>query len=278
MLLVTGLLTLADAGAALSLDARRNGSRSHVRGWPERLLRLQLSIVYGFAALAKVNAAFLSGSVVASYLRREGLLAVPAEWRSQEPMMVLSLLAICSEAFLAIALWMPRWRPAAMVVGLGLHIFISAWLSPTYALTVFSLLMLPLLIVFLDVQPASRVVVWDDACSFCAGWVRWLARLDWLGGVRFVPRSQLAMEDLPVTQEAAAEALQLVVRGRTYSGFRAVGRVAEILPVSYLWAPLLRLPPIAAIGDRVYRRVAARRLCSISARTALIKELDAAGK
>ena len=189
MLPVAALLTVADSGAAVSLDARRAGERDWVPGWPVWLLCAQISIVYAFAALAKLNPDFLSGSVVASYLRRDGLLAVPAAWRSLEPMLVMSLFAICSEAFLAFALWIPRWRPAALVVGLGLHLFIAGFLVPTGPLFVFSLLMLPLYLLFLDVAPEARVVVWDDGCGFCATWVRWFRRLDWMHALRFVPRS-----------------------------------------------------------------------------------------
>jgi predicted DCC family thiol-disulfide oxidoreductase YuxK/uncharacterized membrane protein YphA (DoxX/SURF4 family) len=264
MLPVAALLTVADSGAALSLDARRTGARDWVPGWPVWLLCAQVSIVYGFAALAKLNPDFMSGSVVAAYLRREGLLAVPDAWRSLEPMLILSLVAICSEAFLAFALWMPRWRPAAMVVGLGLHLFIAAWLSPTSSLLVFSLLMLPLYLLFLDAGPEGRVVVWDDGCGFCATWVAWFRRLDWMHALRFVPRSQLAAASLPVSEDAAARALQTVLSGgRVCGGFAAVTRVGEILPVSYLWAPVLRLPPIALLGEAVYRRVAESRRCEL---------------
>jgi predicted DCC family thiol-disulfide oxidoreductase YuxK len=262
MVIVAGLLTAADSGAAISLDALQRGSRESVPSWPVWLLRAQVSIVYGFAALSKVNLTYLSGSVVASYLRREGPLAVPEAWRSIEPMMVLAILSICLEAFVAVGLWLPRWRPAALVAGLMLHIGISAWLSPTFQITVFSLLMLPLYLVFLETRP-ERVVVWDDGCGFCGTWVRWFRRLDWLRALRFVPRSQLASAGVPVSEDAAARALQLVTPRRVRGGFAAVTGVAELLPISFLWAPLLRLPPVAAIGDRVYQRVAARRLCDI---------------
>jgi predicted DCC family thiol-disulfide oxidoreductase YuxK len=263
MFLAAGLLTLADSGAALSLDARRRGEREAVPAWPVWLLKVQVSIVYGYAALAKLNLDFLAGSVVASYLRREGPLAVPADWRFVQPMMVLALLAICAEAFIAASLWSARWRPAGLVVALGLHVFISGWLEPTDALLVFSLLMLPLLILFLDAAPGSRVLVWDDGCGFCVGWVRWFRRLDWLAVLRLVPRSQLAESGVPVSEEAALEALQLVTPRRVHSGFAAVERVAELLPIGFFWAPVLRLPPIAAVGSRIYRRVAARRLCNV---------------
>lgn len=264
MMPVAALLTVADSGAAISLDAVRKGGRDWVPGWPVFLLCAQICFVYGFAALAKLNPDFISGSVVASYLRRDGLLAIPSAWRSLEPMLVLSLLAILSEAFLALALWTPRWRPAAMVVGLGLHVFIAGWLSPTVSLIVFSLLMLPLYLVFLDAAPQARTVVWDDGCGFCATWVSWFRRLDWMHALRFIPRSELAQADLPVSEDAAARALQVVLpTGAVRGGFAAVTRVAEVLPVSYLWAPILRLPPIAMVGEAVYRRVAERRRCEL---------------
>lgn len=262
MVLVTGLLTAGDAGAALSVDAIRDGERSPGAGWPRTLLRAQVSIVYGFAALSKVNLTYLSGSVVASYLRREGPLAVPAEWRTVEPMMVLAILAICLEGFVAIGLWLPRWRAAAIVAGLLLHVGITAWLSPTYQIAVFSLLMLPLFVLFLDTTP-ERVVVWDDGCGFCAGWVRWFRRLDWLRVLRFVPRSELAGAGLPVGEDDAARALQLIGPRRVRTGFSAVVGIAELLPVSFLWAPVFRVPGIRAIGDSVYARVAARRACAV---------------
>jgi predicted DCC family thiol-disulfide oxidoreductase YuxK len=263
-----GLLTLADSSAAISLDARREGERSTVTAWPVWLLRMQVSIVYAFTALAKLNPDFLSGSVVASYLRRSGPLAVPDAWRSFEPMFILSLLAVGAEAFLVFALWPKRWRPAGFVVGLGLHLFITIWLDPPFQLLAFSILMLSLYLVFLPTAPGQRVVVWDDGCGFCATWVRWFRRLDWLRALRFVSRSELAGSGLPVTEEAAARALQLVTPRRVHGGFAAVARIAEVLPVSFLWAPLLRLRPVAAIGEAVYRRVALRRSCALPDRPA----------
>jgi len=263
IVLVCGLLTVADCGAALSVDALRRGNQDEISGWPIWLLRLQVSLVYGYAALSKLNPDFLSGSVVASELRRAGPLAVPDAWRFAEPMLVLSVLAIATEAFLSVALWSRPWRPMALVVALGLHLSITVWLDPFYQLLVFSLVTLPLLILFLDATPASRVVVWDDGCGFCAAWVRWFRRLDWLAALRFVPRSELAASGVEVSQDAAARALQVVHGRRVHGGFAAVGRVLEILPVSFLWAPLLRLPPIAWVGERAYRRVAQRRSCEL---------------
>jgi predicted DCC family thiol-disulfide oxidoreductase YuxK len=181
-------------------------------------------------------------------------------------MLVLSVVGIFSEAFLAVAPWSRRWRPAAFALGLGLHIGITGWLLSTTSLFVFSILMFFLFVLFLHLPPGGRVVVWDDGCGFCATWVRWFRRLDWTRALRFVPRSELPESGLQVSEAAAAEALQLVSpSGVVRSGFSAVVGVAEVLPISFLWAPVFRLPPLAAVGSRVYRRVAARRTCPMPA-------------
>jgi predicted DCC family thiol-disulfide oxidoreductase YuxK len=278
MTVVAGLLCIGDSGAALSLDARRGGARTDVPAWPVLLLKLQISVVYGYAALSKLNPDFLSGSVVASYLRRDGPLALPADWRSVEPMLVLSVLAICMEGFLAVALWLPRWRHVAFPVALALHVGIAIWLTPTYALSVFSLFMLPLLVLFLDPAPGRLTLVWDDGCGFCGAWVRWFRRLDWLDAIRPVPRSGLAASGLPVAAEAAARALQAVEGDRVRGGFAAVTAVAEALPLAFLWAPLLRLPPVAWIGERWYARVAARRSCELPGPTLTTRGATPAGR
>jgi predicted DCC family thiol-disulfide oxidoreductase YuxK len=262
MVLLSGLLAVADSGAALSLDARRSGERGEVSRWPVSLLRFQVSVAYGFAALAKLNPDFLSGSTVAISLRDSGPLAIPDAWRSFEPMLILAVMAVCAEAFIAVAIWSKDLRPLAFVVALGLHGSLAIWFAPTYPLIIFAAVMLPVLILFLDPAP-GRVVVWDDGCGFCATWVKWFRRLDWLDALRFVPRSELATSGLPVTEDAAARALQIVSPAGVHGGFAAVTRILEILPLCFLWAPLLRLPPIAWAGEMGYRWVALRRKCEL---------------
>lgn len=266
-MLLVGLLTLARAGSAISADARLSGTRDEVPGWAPWLVRVQISIVYLFAGLSKLNGAFLSGTVVAVTLRRDGPLAVPAEWRTFEPMVVMSILAILTELFLAVALWLPRWRRTAFVLGLGLHTAIATWFVPTAELVVFGLITLAPYLFFLPAPRQGAVVAWDDSCGFCRQWVMLFRRLDWLAALQCVPSSDTeALARLTIPREDADRALQLVTDDRREQGFLAVVGVLERTPIGFLWAPLLRLPPIAWLGDRAYRRVAARRLCSLPAR------------
>ena len=260
-----GLLTLADSGAALSVDRLRGRGRQRIPEWPLWLLRLQVSVVYLFAGISKVGATYLSGTVVALSLRDEGWLAVPAGWRTFEPMAIVSMLAILAEIGLAIGLWLPRWRRTAFVVGFLMHLSIALWFDPTVPLLVFAVIALAPYVLFLDLEPRPLIVVFDDSCGFCTMWVRWFRRLAWLRFLVFVPGSDGAeLDRLQVPRADADRALQLIRDGRRTQGFDAVVGVLEHMPISFLWAPLLRLWPIVTIGRRAYARVAARRQCSIT--------------
>jgi uncharacterized membrane protein len=110
-----------------------------------QLLRWQLSMVYGFSALWKCNAYYLSGAVIAAHL-------IPPlqQWRQFEYMAPLAIASVFLEVFLAIAFWSPRWRPVAWVVGLSLHIGCVLILAPGYQvqIAVFALEMIALYTAF----------------------------------------------------------------------------------------------------------------------------------
>ena len=144
LLLLVALVTIGDGGAALSIDARRRGRREYVAAWPVALLKLQVSIVYGFAALAKLNVYFLSGALLAAYLRRGGLIPLPEPLLGFPVVTVLAISAVATEGYLALALWSPSRRASALVVGVALHLFMVLTLAPTLELLVFAVELLAL--------------------------------------------------------------------------------------------------------------------------------------
>jgi hypothetical protein len=148
------LLTCADAGRTVSIDATRGQRRSDVPAWPVLLLKLQLSIVYGFSAIAKITPIYLSGLVIAVNLRRSGPLIVPIEWRTPAIMSAFAVLSVITEAFLAVALWLPRWRRLAVVIGVGFHVTLVLLLIPEVRvqLAVFAVATLALYVLFFDVS------------------------------------------------------------------------------------------------------------------------------
>lgn len=256
------LLTLADSGATLSLDARDDRPRAQVPRWPVTLLKIQVTIVYGFAAVAKLNVEYLSGAALNSSLARQGVLAFPELLRTVEVLAPLAVITVMIEMVLALALWSARLRPAAFVLGMLLHLVIIVSMDPRLDLVVFSMVMFSMYLLFMDAAPKSRTVVWDDTCTFCGMWVRWFRRLDWLAVHQFVGSADdVVMQEHGIPRYEADQALQYVTQGDRRSGFDAVVRVLEALPVSFLWAPALRLPPARALGGRAYRAVAERRRC-----------------
>jgi len=153
--LIVLLLTIADSGAVLSLDALRKGRKELVAGWPVLLLKLQVSLVYAFSAIAKLTPQFVSGDTLSQTLKRQGWLTFPESWRSSRLLVVLAVSAIALELFIAFALWSRRLRWAAVTGGVALHIFILTALdSSRLSLGIFALEMFAIYpLFFQDLHP-----------------------------------------------------------------------------------------------------------------------------
>ena len=156
--LIVLLLSVADCGAALSLDSLHKGTHDTVAGWPALLLMVQVSLVYCFSALAKLTPQYLSGDVLSQTFKQQGWLVFPLSWRSAQVLSVLAVLAIVLELFIAFGLWNKRLRWFAVVGGLALHAFILTTLdSSRLSLGVFALEMFALYpLFFRPLQSSSR--------------------------------------------------------------------------------------------------------------------------
>lgn len=108
-----------------------------VPAWPVVLLKLQLSIVYLFAAITKLTPLFLSGAVLYLNLKRDGLFALPPSMRTLPVLSVLSVVAVLTEIFLGFGLWSLKYRRAAVVVGIAFHITLTAMIVPVVAVQLF---------------------------------------------------------------------------------------------------------------------------------------------
>lgn len=111
---------------------------------------------------------------------------------------------------------------------------------------------------------AKATLLYDGRCGLCTGSVRWLRVLDWRS------RVEAADANVPATQAAfpqvdparARERVQLVTApgAAPLEGFRAFRWLAGRLPALWgLW-PWLWLPGAAAVGERIYDRVARNRM------------------
>ena len=151
-----GLLTAAGAGAAVSLDARGSAAGT-VRASPVFLLKVQLTVLYGFAAVTKINPEYLSGAVLAGAMRWDGPLALPAGLRTPALLSLAAFASVAAEALLAVVLWSPRWRKAGAALGVALHLGMAAMIpfSELSDILVFATSAIGLYPLFFDDRPAS---------------------------------------------------------------------------------------------------------------------------
>jgi hypothetical protein len=226
---LVGLMTIADAGAGLNISRSDHG----IVRWPVLLIMGQLSIVYGFSALTKINDAFLSGAVLAGTLH-DGLVPFPDAWRSPQILPLLAGVVIVVESSIALLIWRVRFRPFVFVLGLLLHVSITLLMSATLELAVFSMLMLGLYPLFLS--PETLEVTWSGASAR-----RSVERL----------RSFDLLRVLQIS-ESGSEPLTLTHHDRVTRNANAHTRILEHL-VPWLWvAPLLRVPGVRQIHRWFY--------------------------
>lgn len=225
LLLIIFLLTLADSGAALSLDVRHRKPRL-VAGWVVDLLKIQLSIVYFYTFVVKLRPDWLSGALM--YLNLNGpfaqyLIQLPGIYRG------LSLFALVAEGFLFWALW-SKWREWAFLVGLLLHFGILLSVKFTLGLVSFSLLSISLYPLFIKL-PRDKVIV-SLRQDLARRYLWLLRRLDWLDIVR-----------LEITQSSPQTPGLKVIEpnGRERLAKQALSRWLALLPLTAPVSPLVRL-------------------------------------
>ena len=121
-------LVLSHSDARWSLRARIEGAQ-HVRLSDQVLLMTQVSVVYAFTGLLKINPEFLSGRVIQGYSHVD----LP-DWMAQ----VMAVGAVLTEVSLAVGLWLSRVRWAVALAGVGLHVAIPVVMDQPVPLVSFS--------------------------------------------------------------------------------------------------------------------------------------------
>jgi hypothetical protein len=151
---LVALMALANAGARYSIDARIGHHDGLVPRWAVLLIKLQLTSVYFFAAVTKLNDGFLSGRVLERSLEP----VFRDQIEQLIPLGILAIAAVLTELFLAGAFWSSRLRLVALVVGFGFHLtnVVIMNSSGRFNFTVFALIMLSMMIVFFTRYPGVQ--------------------------------------------------------------------------------------------------------------------------
>jgi len=136
-LLVTLLLTyLLFAKAGIAWSIRPAPEARFVPFWPQLLMMTQLSAVYLFSAISKMNPTFASGRPLATWV----WISLP--WQAYT---IAAIMTILVEIVIAIGLWFPATRRVAALLGVGLHLSIVILMDhETLALVAFAVACLSL--------------------------------------------------------------------------------------------------------------------------------------
>ncbi|QDU57877.1 DCC1-like thiol-disulfide oxidoreductase family protein [Aeoliella mucimassa] len=118
-------------------------------------------------------------------------------------------------------------------------------------------------------------VMYDGNCRMCRRTMSILLALDWLKLLRPVSafdREQIDqlglghLEDDALMRDMHAAEFGATREYHITRGFDAYQRIAWRMPVLWLTLPIVYLPPVAALGKSIYRRVADTRACSVPIR------------
>lgn len=111
------------------------------------------------------------------------------------------------------------------------------------------------------VLPPAPLIVFDDACVLCAGFIQWVIRNDRHGRFRFTsaqgPLGQALYRDLGL-DPLQFETNLLIVDRMAYGKLSGVIEIATRLGGIWRAAALLRVLP-AFLGDWIYDRIAQNR-------------------
>ncbi|HWA73366.1 MAG TPA: HTTM domain-containing protein [Polyangiaceae bacterium] len=206
--------------------------------WAQRLMQIQISLVYIASAGSKlVDADWRGGQVlllryqniIKWWIERGRPLPEPAVNALSSPVFadLTSKAAIGTELFVAFGLWFARTRPFAIWLGVLLHLGIELGAS----VEIFSFLMWASYLLFCVPELRERKLIYDPARSFSRAFARGLAWFDWL--LRF-------------EREGSARAqnkrwgISAIDRDGTVSeGFGALVLTARAVPALFLlWIPL----------------------------------------
>ena len=270
MIVMAGYLVLAPAGAACSLDRLRRvlsgkgGKRApRIVPWAQRLMQVQVSLIYLSALLAKLSGSeWRDGTALYYAMRRHDttLLALPLT--DADHMVLVNLLTygtLVAEFALAVLIWNPHLRLYVLAAGVAMHVGIECSMN----VPMFSFMMIAAYMSFLTRADLEYLLVWlsrplapyrlqiayDGNCGFCRSAVLVFRFLDGLRLVRLQDYYEASnMEGIPSIRSNRATQTALVVatdaRGRIRADVAALRALAWRLPGAWPLAPLLYLPGI----------------------------------
>jgi hypothetical protein len=216
--------------------------------WGQRLVQLQVAIIYLASGGSKLlDADWRDGLVIADRFARYGYQAlergippqVVAAFSTPGATSALAKLAIATELFLAIGLFLGQTRIFALWWGTMFHLTIEA----TSKVEIFTWLTLTMYALFATPDVRARKLFYDPTRPRAVVCARLVRLFDWLARFEVKPWTP---DDLKTGH------VLVVVRrdGSRATGVRALAMFARTLPVLFpLWAPLALAASFTKGGD-----------------------------
>ena len=227
-LTLLALIGCSSDGLTLSRLLRADDASARCPAWPEHLIRIQLCIVFFYAALDKVFSPFwrVSGGLIGAVAVTEHAPGVAWLQRLNQAVIraspgTMSVVTTILEGFLAVAfVHRSLWRAAVAAAFL-----FAAYLEFLLRPGVFAWDTVAALVMFAPAGDRGWTVLHDQGCASCRRTRTILAPLDWLRRLRWMP--------IPAghTLGVPHRGLRLISpRGRCYAGLEAIGVVPLVLP------------------------------------------------
>ncbi|HEY9785519.1 MAG TPA: DCC1-like thiol-disulfide oxidoreductase family protein [Candidatus Obscuribacterales bacterium] len=287
MQLALFLLAFGRSGDALSLDNLIRSAKDdwrkvgfepvHSPPWVQRMLQLQLALAYLDTFLWKATGSkWIDGSALYYALRLREYIKLPLPPLLDTPlfMRVGSWMTLIIEFALCTFIWFKDVRYYVLLSGLLLHLGIDYCIN----LPVFEWMFLSMYVLFIEPEDLSkfwrhvtakieqlfgppRRLTFDGHCLLCVRGTGIFHRMDIFGRYEFVDFRRADNRDRlkDLDFERAEREMMVETEEGWQGGFKAFRIISRSMPLLWFLLPLLYLPLISFIGERIYGLIAENR-------------------
>jgi predicted DCC family thiol-disulfide oxidoreductase YuxK len=252
--------------------------------WPLRLMQVVMALIFCIAGTTKLRTSGLSwafpDNLRNTFLMQQYLGQPPLNWGvwiagHQWLCMFLALTTLVMETGMPLALFSRRVRwvfvPSLFAMQLGNELLLGIKFRQFMLCYIFW-------VRWADVARAMRGLFWkssatphqttilfDGSCGLCQRTMAVIRRLDLLQKVKVVDAMNqwpAIAGQFPALDQAQCLRVMHVIgaRGQITTGFFAYRTLASVIPAGWLILPLLYVPGVPRVGQRIYQKIAERRL------------------
>ncbi len=272
-------LMFAPSGKAFSFDRlikvfRRRESEDEIFfvPWAQRLMQYQVAVMYLSTVAWKLRGdMWVEGTSVfmTSQLEEFKRFPMPEFTKTLWYSKIATYYALFVEFAMGALVWFKEFRYPVLIMGVCLHLGLEyamnvpvfQWVSlSTYILFVEHVKLVQLRNYFMKLLSAPQIVYFDGDCGFCTRSVEVVMHLDLFKRIQFQNfRAKETKKVAGFPFDRAEHEVVTQVNGKWLGGYDAFRVIFRCLPLTFLFAPLLYLPPVPQIGKRVYKWVAKNR-------------------